>query len=98
MTEDTLSNDTIRTDILDNDISIALEKLSILSDKSSSNDDPNKDFENLSNNTIDIFKPIITSAIETIRGKSKRRDIDAIYRRISKSEATNVDRDFIASV
>ena len=69
MTEGTLSNDTIRTDILDNDISIALEKLSILSDKSSSNDVQNKDFENLSNNTIDIFKPIVTSAIETIRGK-----------------------------
>ena len=98
MTEDTLSNDTIRTDILYNDISIALEKLSILSDKSSSNYVPNKDFENLSNNTIDIFKPIITSAIETIRGKSKCPDIDAIYRHISKSEATNVDRDFIASV
>ena len=32
MTEDTLSNDTIITDILDNDISIALEKLSISSD------------------------------------------------------------------
>ena len=98
MTEDTLSNDTIRTDILDNDISIALEKLSILSDKSNSNDVPNKDFENLSNNTIDIFKPIITSVIETIRGKSKRPYIDAIYRHISKSEVTNVDRDFIASV
>ena len=98
MIKDTLSNDTISTDILDNDISIALEKLSILSDKSSSNDVPNKDFENLSKNTIGIFKPIITSAIETIRGRSKRSDIDTIYRHISKSEATNVDRGFIASV
>ena len=98
MTEDTLSNDTIRTDILDNDISIALQKLSILLDKSSSNDVPNKDSENLSNSTIDIFKPIITLAIETIRGKSKRSDIDTILGHISKSEATNVDRDFIASV
>ena len=98
MTEDTLSNDTIRTDILDNEISIALEKLSIWSDKSTSNDAPNKDFENLSNNTIDIFKPTIISAIETIRGKSNRQDIVAIYRHISKSEALNVDRDFIASV
>ena len=43
MTEDTLSNDTIITDILDNDISVALEKLSILLDKSSSNDVSNKD-------------------------------------------------------
>ena len=35
MTEGTLSNDTIITDIVDCDISIALEKLSIVSDKSS---------------------------------------------------------------
>ena len=52
----------------------------------------------LSNNIKNIFKPIITSAIETIKGRSKRPDIDAIYRHISKSEATNVDRDFIVLV
>ena len=97
MTEDTSSNVTIITDILDNDISIALEKLSILLDKSSSNDVPNKDSENLSSDTIDIFKPLIILAIETIRDKSKRPDIGATYRHISKSEATNVDCDFIAS-
>ena len=98
MTEDTLSNNTITTDILDNDISIALEKLCILSDESSSNDVPNKDSENLSNYTIDIFKPLIISAIETIRNKRKCPDIAAIYRHISKSEATNLGRDIIASV
>ena len=98
MTEDTLSNDTIITDILDNDISVSLEKLSILSDKGSSNDVPNKDSEKLSNNIIDIFKPTITLAIETIRDRIKRLDIDAIYRHISKSETTNVDHDFIALV
>ena len=58
MTEDTSSNDTIITDILDNDISIALEKL-ILSDKSNSNDVLDKNSENLSNDIIDIFKPLI---------------------------------------
>ena len=67
-------------------------------DKCRSNDNPNKDSKNLSNNTIDIFKPIITSAIETIRGKSKRPDIEAICRDISESVAANVDVDFIASV
>ena len=51
-------------------------------------DVPNKDSENVSNKTTDMFKAIITSAIETIRGKYKRPDI---YRLISKSEATNVD-------
>ena len=97
MTEDTSSNDSIITDILDNDISIALEKL-ILSDKSNSNDVPNKNSENLSNDIIDIFKPLIIQAIETIRSESKLQDIDAIYRHISKSEAINTDRDFIHSV
>ena len=98
MTEDTLSKVTIITNILSNGISIALEKLSILLDKSNSNDVPNKNSGNLSNDTIGIFKSIIMSAIETIRGRSKRPDIDAIYRHISKSETTNIDRDFIVSV
>ena len=98
MTEDTLSKVTIITNILNNGISIALEKLSILLDKSNSNDVPNKNSGNLSNDTIGIFKSIIMSAIETIRGRSKRPDIDAIYRHISKSETTNIDRDFIVSV
>ena len=98
MTEDTLSKVTIITNILNNGISIALEKLSILLDKSNSNDVPNKDSGNLSNDTIGIFKSIIMSAIETIRGRSKRPDIDAIYRHISKSDTTNIDRDFIVSV
>ena len=52
----------------------------------------------ISNDTIDIFKPLIVSAIETIRSKSKRSDIDAIYHHIFKSQATNLDREFIASV
>ena len=73
MVEDTLSSD-----ILDNGISLALEKLTILSDKSTSGDVPNTDSENLSNNTTDIFKPIITSAIETTRGKNKHLDFDEI--------------------
>ena len=78
-----ISNDTITTDIVDNDITTALEKLSILLDKSSSNDVPNKASQNLSNDTTDIFKPLIISAIETIAGISKRPDINAIYSHIS---------------
>ena len=48
LNHDTLSNDTIITDILDNDISVALEKLSILSDKSNTNDVADKDSKNYS--------------------------------------------------
>lgn len=61
MTEDTfeLWNDIIINDILDSDI--ASEEYSILLDKSSSSDVSNKDFEHLSNNNTNIFKPIITS-------------------------------------
>ena len=43
MTADTLSNNTIINDFLDNDISTALEKLTILSDKSSNDDVLSKD-------------------------------------------------------
>ena len=57
MTEDRLSNDTITNDILDNNISIALEKHTILSEKISNNEVPNKDSENLSSKTADTFKP-----------------------------------------
>ena len=57
MTEDRLSNDTITNDILDNNISIALEKHTILSEKISNDEVPNKDSENLSRKTADTFKP-----------------------------------------
>lgn len=61
MAEDTfeLWNDMIITDILDSDITS--EEYSILLDKSSSSDVSNKDFEHLSNNNTNIFKPIRTS-------------------------------------
>ena len=68
MTEDTLNNGTIITDILNNDISIALDKLFILLEEGSSNDVPNKESDNLSSDTMDIFNPTIISVIETIRG------------------------------
>ena len=42
MTAEALSNDTIINDFLNNDISMALEKLTILSDKSSNDDVLNK--------------------------------------------------------
>ena len=38
-----MAEDTLSSDILDNGISLALEKLTILSDKSSSGDVPNTD-------------------------------------------------------
>lgn len=97
MTEDTLSNDTIINDILYNDTSIALEKLTILLDKSSSNDVSKKDSEKLSYNTTVMMKPIIILVIKTIR-ESKRPGIGVIYLHISNSEGTNVDCDFIALV
>ena len=37
-------------------------------------------------------------AIETIRDKCNNPDNDTIYHKISKSEATTVDHDFIASI
>ena len=57
MAEDRLSNDNITNDILDNNISLALEKYTILSEKISKDDIPNKDSENVFNKTADTFKP-----------------------------------------
>ena len=56
MTEDRLSNDTVTNDILDNNISIALEKHTILLEKISNNYVPNKDSEHVSNKTPDTSK------------------------------------------
>ena len=92
MAEDRLSNDNITNDILDNNISLALEKYTILSEMMSL----------IKIQKMYSIKPQThsnpTSAIEAITDKIKSPDIDTIYHLISNSEATNVDRGFITSI
>ena len=65
------------------DISIAFEKLAITSNGGDHCKTPTTIFSH--------FKSKIPAAIDKIRQKKKRSDIDAIYERIMKSEASNAD-------
>ena len=47
---------------------------------------------------LSIFKPIVLSAIDILREKKKRPDVDSIYNHIIKTQASNVDKSLIESV
>ena len=72
------------------DISIAFEKLAITS----------KDGDHCKTPTtiFSYFKSKILAAIDDIRQKKRRPDIDAIYEHIMKSEASNADKDPIQTI
>ena len=76
----------------DNDISIAMEGLTVWSDLEGNDKTLNINKEKPLPNELSSFTPIIISAIDSIRNiKCKRPDIDAIYRYVSKTVATNVN-------
>ena len=52
----------------------------------------------LQNTTFDLFKPHVLSAVDNIREKKKRPDVDSIFTHIVKSSATNIDRDDVESI
>ena len=64
-------------------ISTALEKLMITNDLK-------KNGENTEISTL--FKPKILSAIDWIKEKKKRPDIDSIYGYLSRTEVSNIER------
>ena len=45
--------------------------------------------------SFDIFKPKILMAIDKIKGKKKRADIDAIHNFIVQADATTIDKNTI---
>ena len=45
--------------------------------------------------SFEIFKPKILMAIDKIKGKKKREDIDAIHNFIVQADATNIDKNTI---
>ena len=45
--------------------------------------------------SFEIFKPKILMAIDKIKGKKKRADIDAIHNFIVQADATNIDKNTI---
>ena len=72
------------------DISIAFGKLAITSNGGDHCKTPKTIFSH--------FKSKILAAIDKIRQKKKRPDIDATYERIMKSEASNADKSLIETV
>ena len=46
----------------------------------------------LTPNDLLLFKPKILQAIDRLREKKKRPDVQSIYDLINKSEASNIDR------
>ena len=61
-----------------------------------------KDITNSENESRDSVlstcKPLVLSAIDILRNKKKRRDVDSIYDHIIKTQASNADRVLIESV
>ena len=47
---------------------------------------------------LSTFKPLVLSAIDILRDKKKRPDVDSIYNHIIKTQASNANRVFIESV
>ena len=68
------------------EISTALEKLSITNDLK-------KNGENIEISSL--FKPKILCAIDRIKDKKKRPDMDSIYDYLSRTEASNIGKVFI---
>ena len=57
---------------------------------------------NSNDDDYSIFKPKILAAIDNIKGKKKRADVDSIYNLISRTEPTNINKksigDFLAKL
>ena len=52
----------------------------------------------LQNKTFDLFKPHVPSAIDNIREKKKRPNVESIFNHIAKSSATSTNRDVVESI
>ena len=70
----------------DKEISIAFDKLKIAPETKGS-------IKENSNNLDNGIKSMILDSIDKLRGKKKRPDIDSIFDFLSKTVATNIDKD-----
>ena len=76
-----------------------MEGLIISSDLEGNDKTCNKNKEKPLSDELASFTPIVISATDNIRNiKCKRLDTDAVYRYLSKTMATNVDRDFTEAI
>ena len=57
--------------------------------------DNTQHIDRANNDSFKIFKPKILMAIDKIKGKKKRADIDAVHNFIVQADATNIDKNTI---
>ena len=72
--------------LTDKEISNAFDKLNVAPEMESSIKENNNDLHN-------CIKTMILDSIDKLRGKKKRPDIDSIFDFLSKTVATNIDKD-----
>ena len=59
------------------------------------NDTAFEKYDNDSNDTFILFKPKILNAIKFIRDRKKRADLKAISDHLTRTEASNVDKELL---
>ena len=72
---------------IEKDISNAFNKLKITRDE--------RKIDDVSDETLSLFKPKILNAIDQIKQKKKRPDLNTICEYLSKTEASNTDKQLI---
>ena len=75
---------------IEKDISNAFDKLKITRDDRKTDD--------VNDVTLSLFKPKILNAIDQIKQKKKRPDLNTIYEYLSKTEASNTDKQLIETI
>ena len=75
---------------IEKDVSNAFNKLKITRDE--------RKIDDVSDETLSLFKPKILNAIDQIKQKKKRPDLNTIYEYLSKTEASNTDKQLIETI
>ena len=75
---------------IEKDISNAFDKLKITRDDRKTDD--------VNDVTLSLFKPKILNTIDQIKQKKKRPDLNTIYEYLSKTEASNADKQLIETI
>ena len=57
----------------------------------------NENINDSESSEFSLFKPKILEAIDTIRTKKKRADVNSIYKELCRNQASNIDEKTIAS-
>ena len=75
---------------IEKDVSNAFNKLKIIKDE--------RKIDDLSDETLSLFKPKMLNAIDQIKQKKKRPDLNTVYEYLSKTEASNTDKQLIETI